>query len=102
MKPLHALLEMSLPRQNRAQVILPRDKLMATLIMVRTQCCEAYKQFGQRCEICPNRPENREAVLRYKRESVAGLGCNVARPVTCGGTATTRAIIAQCAETTTF
>lgn len=34
-----------------------------TFIMVRTVCCEGYKQHGRRCEICPNRPENRQAVL---------------------------------------
>ena len=47
-----------------------------TLIMVRTQCCEAHRNCGQRCAICPNRPENRAAVLRYRQESACGLGCN--------------------------
>jgi len=53
------------------------DNPMATLTMVRTECCEGYKQFGRRCDICPNRPENREAVLTYKRESLCGLGCSL-------------------------
>lgn len=40
-----------------------------TLTMVRTQCCQSYKCTGTRCEICPNRPENKENVLRYQQES---------------------------------
>jgi hypothetical protein len=35
---------------------------MSTLVMVRTECCESFKTCGARCSICPNRPENREAV----------------------------------------
>jgi len=38
-----------------------------SLTMVRTICCEAYKQCGRRCAICPNRPENRQAVVDYKQ-----------------------------------
>jgi hypothetical protein len=49
----------------------------STLTMVRTECCEGYKEFGRRCSICPKRPENREAVLEYRRESMTGLGCNL-------------------------
>jgi hypothetical protein len=49
--------------------------MQSTLTMVRTQCCQGYKQFGERCSICPNRPENRAAVAEYKRESKTGLGC---------------------------
>lgn len=41
---------------------------MSTLVMVRTACCETYKCTGTRCSICPNRPENKEAVEKYKRE----------------------------------
>lgn len=42
---------------------------MATLIMVRTECCESYKCTGTRCLVCPNRPENREIVEQCRRES---------------------------------
>ena len=52
------------------------DESTATLTLVRTKCCGGYKQFGQRCSICPNRPENREALMKYKHESLRGLGCN--------------------------
>jgi len=45
---------------------------MQTLVMVRTKCCESYK-CGERCSICPNRPENREAALRLKAQSPMGL-----------------------------
>ena len=48
---------------------------MSTLVMTRTVCCEAYKQFGRRCGICPHRPENRQAVANYLQESSSGLGC---------------------------
>jgi len=54
------------------------DQCQATLIMVRTRCCEGYKTFGTRCAICPNRPENRDNVLKYREESRAGLGCGPA------------------------
>lgn len=57
---------------------------MTTLTMMRTECCGTYKQCGKRCSICPNRPENREAVLRYKRECVTGLGCQLACEQECG------------------
>jgi hypothetical protein len=40
-----------------------------TFILVRTVCCEGYKQHGRRCEICPNRPENRQATLRQTSAS---------------------------------
>jgi hypothetical protein len=50
---------------------------MSTLTMVRTACCEACKQGRPRCSICPNRPENRAAVLKYKSESGSSLGCNL-------------------------
>jgi hypothetical protein len=56
---------------------------MSTLVMTRTVCCQAYKHFGQRCGICPNRPENREAVANYRQESQSGLGCNRARCSDC-------------------
>lgn len=38
---------------------------MATMVMVRTMCCETFKCSGVRCANCPNRPENREAVRNY-------------------------------------
>lgn len=57
---------------------------MSTLTMVRTQCCQGYKQFGQRCSICPNRPENREAVAKFKRECASGLGCQLDCERECG------------------
>jgi hypothetical protein len=41
---------------------------LAALIMVRTVCCETYKECGSRCSICPHRKENQEAVEAYKRE----------------------------------
>ena len=43
---------------------------MATLVMVRTICCESYKTCGKRCDICPHRPEN-EAALREYQQAVA-------------------------------
>lgn len=52
-----------------------------TLIMVRTVCCEGYKQFGQRCLICPNRPENRQAVRDYKECKLTSLhGSGLSHP----------------------
>lgn len=44
-----------------------------TFLMVRTVCCESYKQHGRRCEICPHRPENRQAVLDYKASEAGRL-----------------------------
>ena len=41
----------------------------STLSMVRTECCESFRTCGTRCANCPNRPENREAVTRYKEEA---------------------------------
>ncbi|MBM3810874.1 MAG: hypothetical protein FJW20_04495 [Acidimicrobiia bacterium] len=41
---------------------------MATFIMVRTVCCQSYKWCGERCSICPDRPENCEAVRNFERE----------------------------------
>jgi len=41
---------------------------MTTFVMVRTVCCESYKWCGQRCSICPDRPENQEAVRNFERE----------------------------------
>jgi len=46
---------------------------MATLTMMRTVCCEAHKQCGRRCAICPNRPENQEALLNYKQNVRSGF-----------------------------
>lgn len=40
---------------------------MDTLVMVRTVCCQTYKQTGERCSICPNRPENKDSVQEYLR-----------------------------------
>ena len=59
------------------------DQSTATLTMVRTECCQGYKEFGRRCSLCPHRPENRAAVLNYKRESLCGLGCKLARGQDC-------------------
>lgn len=50
-------------------------KSPSTLVMVRTVCCEGYKQCGRRCAICPNRPENRAAVENY-RHAVADFACS--------------------------
>lgn len=52
----------------------------ATLTMVRTVCCEAHKHFGERCSICPNRPENRAAVLKFQAECRMGFGRKVHCP----------------------
>jgi hypothetical protein len=41
---------------------------MATLVMVRTVCCETYKCTGMRCANCPNRPENKQAAQAYKAD----------------------------------
>lgn len=43
----------------------------STLVMVRTICCQGHKTFGQRCAICPHRPENRQNASEYKREARA-------------------------------
>jgi hypothetical protein len=43
----------------------------STLVMVRTVCCQGHKTFGQRCAICPHRPENRQNASAYKREAQA-------------------------------
>ncbi|MBL8232897.1 MAG: hypothetical protein JNL98_30640 [Bryobacterales bacterium] len=42
---------------------------MATLIMVRTQCCETFKCSGVRCANCPHRPENEASVQAYLQQS---------------------------------
>jgi hypothetical protein len=47
---------------------------METLTLMRTICCEAYRECGRRCAICPNRPENRAAVLRMKQQTPRGFG----------------------------
>lgn len=39
-----------------------------SLVMVRTVCCETYKCTGERCAICPGRPENRENVRQYLQQ----------------------------------
>ena len=41
---------------------------METLVMVRSECCQTYKDTGVRCSICPNRPENKASVEKYRRE----------------------------------
>ncbi len=56
------------------------DSTMATLIMMRTQCCEAFKECGRRCSICPNRPENRQALLEYQAACRPGFGSNQGEP----------------------
>lgn len=42
---------------------------MATLIMVRTQCCETFKCSGVRCANCPHRPENQASVQAYLQQA---------------------------------
>jgi hypothetical protein len=54
--------------------------MMATLVMVRKECCEAFRTTGVRCSICPCRPENRELLHCYQREAALHplgrrLGC---------------------------
>jgi len=39
---------------------------MATLTMVKTVCCEGYKNCGKRCSLCPHRPENQAALEAYR------------------------------------
>jgi len=39
---------------------------MSTLTMMRTVCCEGHRIHGKRCSLCPNRPENQEALQNYK------------------------------------
>jgi hypothetical protein len=56
---------------------------MESFIMVRTICCEAYRECGRRCAICPNRPENRDAVLKYREKALAGLGRNASQWADC-------------------
>lgn len=54
--------------------VIGRPQVQAdTFIMVRTVCCEGYKQCGNRCAICPNRPENRQAVRDYKEREMGRL-----------------------------
>jgi hypothetical protein len=45
---------------------------MSTLVMVKTVCCESYKECGKRCSLCPHRPENRANVARYQSGLAAG------------------------------
>jgi len=52
------------------------DKSAETLTLVRTVCCESYKQCGRRCAICPHRPENREALRSY-RQCAADFACEL-------------------------
>ena len=40
--------------------------------MVRTVCCESYKECGKRCSLCPHRPENQENLARYKEAVATG------------------------------
>ncbi|MDX2267758.1 MAG: hypothetical protein NW208_06600 [Bryobacter sp.] len=40
---------------------------MATLVMTRTICCESFRTSGVRCDICPCRPENREAARQCEQ-----------------------------------
>jgi hypothetical protein len=40
---------------------------MATLVMTRTICCESFRCTGTRCDICPCRPENREAAKQCQQ-----------------------------------
>ena len=49
---------------------------MDTLRMVRTTCCEGYKTHGKRCSLCPNRPENRQAVENYRVASIGFVSQN--------------------------
>ena len=37
------------------------DESNGSLIQKRTVCCESYKIFGQRCAMCPNHCQTREA-----------------------------------------
>ena len=53
---------------------------MAKLVMVRSTCCESYKECGTRCSVCPNRPENQAAVEAQKRESSDPGFASFARP----------------------
>jgi hypothetical protein len=42
---------------------------MASIVMVRTVCCESYKEFGRRCSLCPHRPENQQALREFQSEA---------------------------------
>ncbi len=57
---------------------------MNTLTMVRTECCEGYKTYGKRCSLCPNRPENRQALEAY-RVAIRGFVSQNA-PAACANT----------------
>ena len=41
---------------------------MSSITMVRTVCCESYKEFGRRCSLCPHRPENQQALREFQCE----------------------------------
>lgn len=57
---------------------------MATLIMVRTVCCETYKCRGTRCANCPNLAANREAAHNAKHEMASlSLGRRRGQRVEC-------------------
>jgi hypothetical protein len=57
---------------------------MATLVMTRTICCESYK-CGSRCDICPNRPENRQAAKSCEEAmSQGGFGRRFRLPAPAG------------------
>ena len=61
-----------------------------TLAVVRTECCESFRACGTRCSNCPNRAENREAVLRYKQDvQQIRFGCRytLVLPTPAGGEA---------------
>jgi len=70
---------------------------MASFTLTRTVCCEGYKQCGRRYEICPNRPENRAAVLQFKQD----MGCRLPCLRECG-LKHPSVTITECAETTKF
>lgn len=56
---------------------------MATLVMTRTICCESYK-CGNRCDICPRRAENREAVKSCEQAMTQGVGRRFRLPAPAG------------------
>lgn len=65
---------------ERWQMEIRREFLrMAKLVMVRSTCCESYKECGTRCSVCPNRPENQEAV-RAQRQILDSGAPSFARP----------------------
>jgi hypothetical protein len=43
------------------------DRPAGSFVMVRTTCCETFKETGVRCSVCPHRAENMVAAREFER-----------------------------------